>query len=122
MKVTVPAKEIELCDVCHRDSSWLVTCLFCGNRYCLTCEAIISGCIHKVRVCRKCGENETVLAIVEKHAPLIRSVLEARDIELRKSAQPNVQADELMPEQAAEYNRQYEHIRANIDSAKSARR
>ena len=86
MKVTVPAKEVELCDVCRREVAFLDTCLYCGNRYCLTCAAVIAGCIHSVRVCRRCENNETVLAIVSKHATPIKVAIATRDHEIKANA------------------------------------
>lgn len=83
MKITIPEKEIEICDVCQRESSLrLDTCLFCGGRYCYTCRAIICGCVHEVDVCRKCDNNPVLLSIVMKHAAIINSAIEARDAEI----------------------------------------
>ena len=81
MKTTIPAKEVELCDICHRDG-YLMTCKACGGRYCLLCDAIITGCVHKLDVCRKCGDSEPVQAIAKKYVPQLVAVLKARDAEL----------------------------------------
>lgn len=91
MKKTLPPREVELCDCCNREMGYLETCKFCGGRYCLSCRALIPGCIHQVDVCRNCGEEPALVAVVEKYAPLIKSVLEARDIEISEAFQQCVQ-------------------------------
>lgn len=86
MKITVPEKEVEVCDICQREGC-LQTCIHCDGRYCLTCNGIMPGCIHKVDVCRKCGKNGIVQAIVEKHVPAITAVLNTRDTEIIEAGQ-----------------------------------
>ncbi len=93
MKTTVPAKEVEVCDVCHRESTFLSTCLFCGKDYCLVCKGIMAGCIHPVDVCRSCDEDTVLRGIVAKHAPIIKQAIVARDIEIMLAAEHRVQAD-----------------------------
>ena len=83
MRAVIPEKIVELCDICEREG-YLSKCKACGKMYCLTCEAIIIGCIHEMDVCIKCGNNERVNAIAQKYAPLILSVLKKRDKELLK--------------------------------------
>lgn len=77
----VPEKEVEVCDLCGRDG-YLQTCKACKGRYCLTCDAIITGCVHKLDVCRACGKKPEVLAISEKYVPQLVAVLKSRDAEL----------------------------------------
>lgn len=89
MKKTLPPREVELCDCCHREG-YLETCKFCGGMYCLLCRAVISGCAHQVDVCRNCETNPKLLTIIEKYVPLIVSVLEARDIEIGEAFQQSV--------------------------------
>jgi hypothetical protein len=84
MKKTKPATEIELCDICQRETALLDTCPVCKSRYCLTCRAIIPGCIHTVEVCRKCGHKDDVLAVVMAHAPIIQAAIRARNNEISK--------------------------------------
>ena len=91
----VPEKEIEVCDICHRDG-YLMTCKACGGRYCLMCHATITGCIHRVDVCRKCGESARVVAIAEKYAPRLVAILKERDAELAQLS--NRQAEPLPPD------------------------
>jgi hypothetical protein len=92
MKAMIPAKEVELCDVCEREETYFNTCLFCGARYCITCEAIIAGCIHKVRVCRKCGDLDEVKVIVDHFVPGLLRILDARDNALIKAGHAVVAA------------------------------
>lgn len=84
MRKTIPEHEIKICDVCHRESNYLDTCPVCGREYCIVCEAIISGCIHKVEVCRMCGDMHEVMDIAERFAPKIKAVLLEREAELAK--------------------------------------
>lgn len=77
----VPEKEVEVCDLCGRDG-YLMTCKSCKGRYCLICEAIIAGCVHKLDVCRACGNKPEVLAISKKYVPQLVAVLKSRDAEL----------------------------------------
>ena len=83
MKTTIPERVVELCDICKREGH-LMTCKACGKMYCFMCDAIVTGCIHKMDICLKCGSDERVNAIAEKYAPLILSVLKNRDKELLK--------------------------------------
>lgn len=77
MKIQRPAEEIEVCDTCHREA-YLLTCLACGKRFCLTCQAIISGCWVKVRIGRCCRDREDVRVIVDQFAAQITPIIEAR--------------------------------------------
>lgn len=81
MKTTIPERIVELCDICEREG-YLSKCKACGKMYCLTCDALIPGCVHKIDVCLKCGDDEKVNAIAKKYAPLISSILTKRDKEL----------------------------------------
>lgn len=76
-----PAQEIEVCDCCGRDG-YLSECRACGGKYCLLHEAIITGCIITVPVCKKCQDREDVMAIVKKYAPLINGPRKDRDAEI----------------------------------------
>lgn len=91
MKITVPQKEVELCDCCSRDG-FLQTCKACGGRYCLLCDAYLPGCIHRPDVCRKCCDNEQVKAIADKYAPKLLEILKARDAEFAKVSNDQAQA------------------------------
>lgn len=82
MKITIPAKVKEVCDICHGDG-FLQTCLTCKGRYCLTCDAIMAGCVHEVDVCRKCSDRQDVQILVKRWAPRISAVIKKRDNQLR---------------------------------------
>lgn len=81
MMQKIPAKEIEVCDICGR-GGYLMTCKACRGRYCLMCDATITGCIHALDVCRTCGDRPEVITIAEKYAPKITAILKIRDAEL----------------------------------------
>jgi len=81
MKVTVPEKEVEVCDLCQHDG-YLETCLFCQGKFCLTCHGIIPGCIHKVQVCRKCGGEPALREIVSAYVPRLTEILNERDADI----------------------------------------
>ena len=84
-----PAQQIEVCDCCGRDG-YLQTCKACGGKYCIIHNAIITGCIIEVPVCRKCQGRPDVLAIVEKYAPLINAPRKERDAEISALNDPVV--------------------------------
>lgn len=85
MKIKVPAKEVEACDICSRTSSTglLTKCVVCGKEYCCVCEAIMPGCVHQPDICRQCGSLPKVRAFIERYAPLIGDVLKKRNASLR---------------------------------------
>lgn len=83
MKVTIPAQEVEKCDVCKNTVKYTTKCAFCGCDFCLSCRAIIAGCAHQVPVCGNCEDNETVLEIVNRHAVVIQTAINARNEELK---------------------------------------
>jgi hypothetical protein len=81
MKITIPLKEIEVCDRCFREG-YLQSCIVCGGKFCLTCEGIICGCAHKTRVCKPCADEPSVLEVVKKYVPRLVRIIAARDAEL----------------------------------------
>lgn len=80
MKITIPSKETEVCDRCRREG-YLQSCIVCGDKFCLTCEGIICGCVHETDVCKKCENEPAVLAVVKKYVPRFMRVVKARDAE-----------------------------------------
>lgn len=78
MKQKVPARTVEVCDTCGRDG-YMQKCTLCRGDYCLTCRAIIVGCIVEVPVCRKCGSRDDVKSIVDKYAAMIEPVIRKRN-------------------------------------------
>lgn len=85
----VPSKEIKACDICGREANYLKKCQSCGKEYCIICDAIIYGCVHKVEVCRKCQDRKEVQVISEKYAPRIAKLLRDRSRELWKLPKEN---------------------------------
>lgn len=83
MKIEQPSKTVEVCDICRR-GGFLQTCLVCGGRYCLTCDAIIAGCWVKPAVCRTCSKSQKVEDIVLKYAGRITPVIKLRDAALKR--------------------------------------
>lgn len=82
MKKTIPAKEIEVCDICHREDT-LSECQACGIQHCYGCRGIVPGCIHDMYVCKLCEKKESVIAISKKYVPHLLGVLKKRILELR---------------------------------------
>ena len=80
MKINVPAREIEVCDVCQRTDAPgpLTTCNTCGREYCLTCNAIIPRCWFPPDVCRRCSGREDVGAIVIQYSDEITPIISRR--------------------------------------------
>ncbi len=87
MKITIPQKQVEACDICERPvgGSMLTTCVVCGKEYCHLCEAIVAGCVHQPDVCKRCAESDSVRATVHRFSPKISRVLKARDRALRRA-------------------------------------
>lgn len=83
MKVQIN-KEVELCDLCRGDG-FLQTCIRCQKRFCLVCDALISGCIIKPRCCKECGNSEKVKAICDEFAPSIHEIRIKRDQKIEES-------------------------------------
>jgi hypothetical protein len=84
MKVEIPSKVIEVCDICHCDKSVYEKCVVCGRQYCMICRAIMPGCIRQPDVCSECGETESVIAVVNKFVKPLVSILERRNIALKQ--------------------------------------
>ena len=79
MKIRVPSKTVTVCDICKRESLVLTACVVCGKEYCLTCKAIMAGCVHQSDVCRTCGESDLVKAVVERYVKPLITLLKRRD-------------------------------------------
>ncbi len=85
MKLKIPAKTIEVCDVCQREnSSWLTDCTVCVKKYCLLCRAIIAGCVHEVDICKRCGDLDEVREVVDKFVKPLLKVLDERSKALKR--------------------------------------
>lgn len=86
MKIKVPSKTVEVCDVCSREVSGclLTRCLVCTREFCYICRGIICGCIHEVDVCKNCDDDERVRGVVSKFAKPLSQILKKRDAALSK--------------------------------------
>lgn len=82
MKITQPAKEIEVCDRCRSDG-YLQQCIVCGKMYCLTCKALIMGCWVEPNVGKCCQDREDVLEIVARFSEQITPIIRARSEALK---------------------------------------
>jgi hypothetical protein len=78
-KQVIPARQVETCDLCNRESTSLTACLVCGREYCFLCEGLISGCIVMPDICRNCARHEPVAKTVLKFSPKIKAVFRLRD-------------------------------------------
>lgn len=77
MKQTLPAKEIEVCDICHREG-YLEVCVTCGKQYCITHQATISGSYGFLHLCCKCGKRDDVKEIAEKYSDKLYDIYQER--------------------------------------------
>ena len=84
MKITVPAKEIEFCDICQCERKLLKTCLICGKQYCFFCEALIPGCMISANIGKCCGKRNDVWKIINEYADQIIPILDNRDSALKR--------------------------------------
>ncbi len=87
MKVKIPSKTVEVCDLCRREipSGCWSKCIICKKEYCRTCEAIIGGCIHQPKLCRECSKRDAVYDVVQRFASRIQRVLDDRDAAMVKA-------------------------------------
>jgi hypothetical protein len=83
-KVKVPAKVVDVCDLCRRETRALTECDVCGRSYCLTCDAIVMGCMIQLRACRDCGKRDDVKAVVERYAKKFRPIYRQRTAALKR--------------------------------------
>lgn len=83
MKVERPSETVDACDLCHRQKIYLKKCIVCGKDYCLSCEAIMSGCMHQPDVCEGCGREKNVIQVVVKYAKEISDTVSRRDEKLK---------------------------------------
>lgn len=84
MKIKIPSKTVEACDLCRRETVCLNKCVVCGRDYCHTCEAIIMGCVHRVNACKECADDcvstgEKIRALVRDFATPLDALLKKRD-------------------------------------------
>lgn len=92
MKRTIPAKTVEVCDICHREIVGEIasTCVVCGREHCYTCRGILCGCMVEAPVCHECSGREDVRQIVGRCADKIVPLVKKRNAVLRRlKAKPN---------------------------------
>lgn len=95
MKIKIPSKTVTACDICHRETGVLDTCLICGKEYCMMCEPYLPGCMIKPHVCKKCDDRDDVKKVVANYADDFVRVYKLRDkalARLKKRVMPNDQA------------------------------
>lgn len=86
MKLKIPATTVEACDICGqaKGGGLLTRCVVCRKEYCYTCEAIMCGCIHQPEICKPCGENAKVRAVVDRFTKPLMDILRKRDAAMRR--------------------------------------
>lgn len=86
MRVKIPSKTVEGCDICERPvgETLLTTCVICKKRYCNTCEAIVAGCIHQPDICKECARIDCVRETIERFAPKLTKLLNWRDTAMKR--------------------------------------
>jgi hypothetical protein len=93
MKIKVPSKTVEACDICKRAAGILETCLICGKEYCWSCEPYLPGCMMKPHVCKNCDDRKDVLAVVARYSVDFVKIYKLRDKALarlpRNAVMPN---------------------------------
>lgn len=87
MKRKVPAKTIDVCDICERETGLLETCLICGKQYCTLCDSFLPGCMIHPNVCKKCDDRDDVKKIVERYSKDFVRISKLRDAALKRAAQ-----------------------------------
>lgn len=83
MKVTIPEKEVEICDFCRREGT-LQECPVCGKSYCLICHGTIPGCWVGPHVCKECAKREDVRRVVGRYADQLTPILKKRKTALKR--------------------------------------
>lgn len=82
-KITVPEKEVEVCDRCENDG-FLQTCIVCGDRYCLGCQGHVGGSWHGPDLCRQCAHRDDVIDLVQQYARQMTPIFQKRDAALKR--------------------------------------
>lgn len=86
MKVTIPEREIEVCDRCNKEG-FLDRCHVCGDTYCLTCEGTVAGSGGFTTLCRKCAERDDVKSICDEFARQLSVIYDRRQKKLQSLQQ-----------------------------------
>lgn len=83
MRIKVPSKTVDCCDVCKRESTVMDKCVCCGKDYCYTCRAIVFRCIHQPEICKQCGDIPAVLLAIQEMTESLCKLLKARDSRMK---------------------------------------
>lgn len=93
MKIKVPSKTVEACDICQRETGVLTTCTICGKQYCFICEPYLPGCMMKPHVCKKCDDRKDVQDVVKRYSKDFVRIFKLREKALarlpKKAVTPN---------------------------------
>lgn len=84
MAKKVLEKTVEVCDVCHGESTLLSACIICKREHCYTCKGIIMGCVVRADVCRECADRKDVQRICDRYAGRLAAAVKKRNAELRE--------------------------------------
>lgn len=83
MKITEPAREVDVCDLC-RSHSYLQDCDVCGKQFCLSCEGTVPQSWGFTQICRGCAERDDVKAICERYAEQLTPIYARRRSALKR--------------------------------------
>lgn len=84
MRVKVPAKTVEVCDICGRQTTILEKCIVCKKDYCVVCVAYLPGCYIAPDVCKKCDDRPDVVKAVARYSAAFAKLYKLRDLALKK--------------------------------------
>lgn len=84
MKLKVPSKTVEACDLCRRETSVLTTCVICGKEYCYMCHPYLPGCMIEPHVCKKCDDRDDVKKVVARYSQNFVRIFKLREKSLAR--------------------------------------
>ncbi len=83
MKKKIPAHQIEVCDICHRDG-YLQKCIVCQGQYCISHGGTVMGSYGFVDCCTDCARRDDVNKICSKYSKKLTVIYKERQTALRK--------------------------------------
>ena len=83
MKITQPAKSVDVCDRCENEG-YLQACVVCGAQFCLRCQTTMAGCWVQPKVCMACAKRGDVRAIVAAAADEMTPIINKRREDLAR--------------------------------------
>lgn len=88
MKLTVPAKVVDCCDLCRRHGSsiFLKKCLVCQRECCVACAGSVLSSVVGPDVCQACANLPYVEEICDRYAMRLLELLKQRDAEICERA------------------------------------